>query len=322
MIRLFHRFTGAISDAVLCSMMNRAQWRLRHLTCGKEEYFSYLDRCEPLDPRSFYAIDEDEKWRIRDHWIEGGSPDSAGDFLENTQFRARIFWKGNRPNPAPTVILLHALMSAHSGGYHRIAREFNEAGWNAVFPHLPYHYSRVPRGYANGVLALTSNLVRNGETLRRAVRECRMLMRCLRMNAGVEEFGLIGTSYGGWTGALVSSLEPGWRFVALVQPIGNVHRAIWENPVSRSMRRALGQRGIGPGPDLRHAHLSCPTRATPLVSPDRIVLMAGEYDTVAPVRDLRELAGHWNLPELVRVPQAHFGYRTMRETLKRVKQLR
>ena len=58
-------------------------------------------------------------------------------------------------------------------GYQRIAHRFNENGWNAIFPHLPFHYSRVPRGHFNGALALTANLPRNGETLRQAVKEMR-----------------------------------------------------------------------------------------------------------------------------------------------------
>jgi len=314
-MRLFHRVTGALSDAVLCAMINRTQWHLRHLTCTREEYFSYLEECEPLTPEEFYARPDASLLVNSGNWIEGEFR-CGKDFPENEKYRARVFWVDGKPNPRPTVLLLHALMSAQAWGYYRIAKKFNAAGWNAVFPHLPYHYSRVPKGYANGVLALTPNLVRNGETLRRGVREGRVLMQWLRERAGVREFGLIGTSYGGWNGALLASLEPGWRFLALVQPVANVHRAIWHSRISRSMRQALLERGIGPGPDLRHAHLSCPTRALPLAAPEKVILVAGEFDTVTPLADLQDLAVAWKLPDLVRVPQAHFGYRTMREALR------
>ena len=77
--------------------------------------------------------------------------------------------------------------------------------------HLPYHYSRVPRGHFNGALALTSNLPQNAETMRQAVSEVRQLMEYLRGN-GCPDFGMIGTSYGGWVGALVSFLEKEFRF--------------------------------------------------------------------------------------------------------------
>ncbi len=83
-------------------------------------------------------------------------------------------------------------MSAHDVGYCRIAAGLNRRGWNAVLMHLPYHYSRVPRGHFNGALALTSNLPQNGETMRQAVLEVRQLMEYLREN-GCPDFGMIGT---------------------------------------------------------------------------------------------------------------------------------
>ncbi len=67
------------------------------------------------------------------------------------------------------MIFLHALMSASDIGYRRIAARLNRRGWNVVLMHLPYHYSRVPRGHFNGALALTANLPQNAETLRQAV---------------------------------------------------------------------------------------------------------------------------------------------------------
>ena len=126
-------------------------------------------------------------------------------------------------------------MSAHDVGYCRIAAGLNRRGWNAVLMHLPYHYSRVPRGHFNGALALTSNLPQNGETMRQAVMEVRQLMEYLREN-GCPDFGMIGTSYGGWVGALVSFLEREFRFVTLLQPIADVEHAIWESPASSMIR--------------------------------------------------------------------------------------
>ena len=129
-------------------------------------------------------------------------------------------------------------MSANDLGYRRIAAQLNRRGWNAALMHLPYHYSRVPRGYSNGALALTSNLPQNAETLRQAVTEVRQLMEYFRRN-GCPDFGMIGTSYGGWVGALVSFVEREFRFVTLLQPIADIEHAIWESPASSMIRRAL-----------------------------------------------------------------------------------
>src|SRR5262249_9587066 len=148
-------------------------------------------------------------------------------FAENDRIKIRLHPCPAGPS-APTVILLHALMSANDFGYMRTAKWFNAHGWNAVFPHLPFHYSRTPRGFFNGQFAVTPDLVRNAETLRQSVIELRQLMAHLRTQ-GCREFGIIGTSWGGWTAALLSFVEADFRFVSLIQPIANVEHAIWLN---------------------------------------------------------------------------------------------
>ena len=112
------------------------------------------------------------------------------------------------------------------------------------------------------------------------------LMLTLRQR-GCREFGLIGTSYGGWNGALLSFLEADFRFLALIQPIANVENAIWENPGSRSMRRILRAQGIEPGASdsdavtsplaSRGSHSACCSSvpANAIACAARVVLMNG-----------------------------------------------
>src|SRR6266446_4160718 len=161
-----------------------------------------------------------------------------------------------KPNLSETT--LHALMSASHIGYRRWAARFNELGWNACFVHLPYHYSRVPRGHWNGELAITADLIRNAEGLRQGVIEVRQLIGALR-ERGCNEFGVLGTSYGGWIGALLAMVERDLRFVALMAPIVNVEHAIWQNPGTAFMRRELRRAKIAPELVARHFHLSSPS---------------------------------------------------------------
>ena len=211
-------------------------------------------------------------------------------------------------------------MSASDFGYLRVARWFNERGWNTVFPHLPFHYSRTPRGCFNGELAITANMIHNGETLRQGVVELRQLMAMLR-EEGCTEFGVLGTSFGGWNGALLSFLETDFRFIALIQPIVNIEHAIWQNPGSVLMRRLLRSRGILPGESERHAHLSSPLHGIPLCGGDRVVITAGVYDRLSPASDLLNLKRRWSGARLLEVRQGHFGYRALRETLKEIEKI-
>lgn len=301
-------------------MMNSMQWRLRHLACSPEELEGYLSACEGLTREEFYAPSSPDLWRLEGPRLLGPScwkSPWVESFAENQSYHADVFWTTGEPNSAPTLILLHALMSAHPGGYYRIAADFNQRGWNVVFPHLPFHYRRKVPGFPQGALCITANLVRNGETLRQAVQEVRTLMAWLR-GQGVREFAIMGTSFGGWTAALTSFLENDLRFLALLQPIADVEHAIWDNPVSVGLRRILQERAIPRTATPRHAHLSSPLHGRPFLHRDRILLCGGQFDAVSPLSSLKVLAQNWRDPKLLVVPQGHFGYQAMRQTLSHI----
>jgi hypothetical protein len=156
----------------------------------------YVGKCEKITAQDFYATPSDGEIaaEIADAGVSSITWRSPVDteFSQNNTARAEFFpcaagWS------APTVLMLHALMSATAIGYRRWATRFNQLGWNACFVHLPYHYSRVPRGYWNGELAITPDLIRNAEGLRQGVVELRQFMVALRRH-GCREFGIFGTS--------------------------------------------------------------------------------------------------------------------------------
>ena len=177
----------------------------------------------------------------------------------------------------------------------------------------------MPPGYWNGELAITADLVRNAEGLRQGVMEVRQLIAALREH-GCSEFGILGTSYGAWIGALLASVESDLRFLALMAPIVNVEHATWQNPGTAVMRRELRRAKIAPELVARHFHQSSPSHTEPLCDPARVLFVLGEFDLVAPPVDIEAIHQKWRGSELLRVPQGHFGYRMMRETVARLKQ--
>ncbi|PYK08089.1 MAG: hypothetical protein DME65_14785, partial [Verrucomicrobia bacterium] len=236
----FRRLRASGIDAFLCASMNFLHTRHRLNGGSRDEMERYVEECERLNAQQYYASPSDttlvEALKNGRAVIEWRSP-------IKTQFAANNvacadFFPSERGLDAPTVLILHALMSASRVGYRRCAAQFNEFGWTACFIHLPYHYSRVPRGYWNGELAITCDLIRNAEGLRQGVSELRQLMSALR-ERGSREFGVLATSYGGWIGALLAMVERDLRFVALMAPIVNIEHAIWESPAARSIRREL-----------------------------------------------------------------------------------
>ena len=100
---------------------------------------------------------------------------------------------------------------------------------------------------------------------------------------GSEEFGVLGTSYGGWIGALLAMVERDLRFVALMAPIVNIEHAIWKSPAARFMRRELRRANI-------ETSLVCPAFSSeltnaqqPFCDPARVLFVAGEFDPIAPL---------------------------------------
>jgi len=314
MKRLVNRPLSWLVDGTMCNMMHAIQWRRRADACSVGDLERYLAECGGQSREQYYRMPPARRPALKDGWIAWDSPRPTG-YPENDRVRVRFF--PARHQNAPTVLLLHALMSASDIGYRRLAAWFNANGWSAAFPHLPYHYSRTPRKTWNGELAITADLIRNAEGIRQGVVELRQLMALLRTR-GTREFAIVGTSYGGWTGALLSFLEADFRFVALVQPIVNMDKAVWESPGSAVMRRELRRRSHSRGNTSRCAHLVSPLHGIPLCDPSSILLAGGTYDRISPLDDLRLLQSRWAGSSLLEIPQGHFGYAALRETMKQV----
>lgn len=315
MRRFVGRSSAWMMDSVMCAMMNRIQWKLRDHGCTREEFEAYIEACRPFDAETFYfpvveSKGPDLSQSAAIGWpriVEWPTPHPSG-FVENDTARA-LFFSSTGDWTRPAVIVLHALMSASDIGYRRMARWFNLQGWNVVFPHLPFHYSRAPHGFRPGSLAITANLPRNAETLRQGVTEIRQIMAALRAR-GTREFGMLGTSYGGWTAALAAPLEPDFRFVSLIQPIVDIEHVIWESPIAAGLRRVVQNNGIARGTSADHSHLSSPMHVPASTAPMRLIV-SGEYDSVSPRAPLLTMRKRWNDTDLVSVPQGHFGYRAL-----------
>jgi pimeloyl-ACP methyl ester carboxylesterase len=313
-------WVAALSDWGMCTMMDLIQRRhqltlqaprdLRlyieqHLAVSRDEYF-HAPRATPND----YALLARSRTRLR--WP---SP-IATAWADNNHAHVDYYLGPGGPQ-APTVLMLHALMSASDIGYRRWAAKFNARGWNACFLHLPYHYSRKPAWRMNGELAITPDLIRTAEGLRQGVSEARQVMNLLRSH-GCTEFALWATSYGGWIGALLMSVERGFRWSALMAPIVDVDHAIWRSPAGSALRRELRRVGIGEALVSPHFRLVSPREAQPLDESTRIILCGGLHDRVAEAADIEALHHTWPRSEYFSVDQGHFGYAMMRAMWERV----
>ena len=213
---------------------------------------------------------------------------------------------------SPAMILLHALMSVSDRGYQRWAHRLNDAGWTAVFAHLPYHYDRCPAGASSGEMAFSANVVRSAEGLRQAVVELRLTAAALRAR-GCPRWGVWGNSYGALIGALLAICEPDLYTAWLLEPILDLDHALFESPVSLVIRRQLARAGVSRERVGGYLPLLCPRYHAPAMAAERILLMAGRQDRIAPPAVVRRLAEQWPGAIYAEADQGHVGYTLMPE---------
>ena len=310
------RLSARVIDGGMCAMMYAIQRRHRLHAGSHAELTRYIAECAPLSRDVFFHgapidLPTPSSGSNGDPGVLSWPSPITTAYTENNRTQILFFPTAKvNSESAPTVMMLHALMSASDRGYRQWAARFNAAGWNACFVHLPYHYSRTPAGHRNGELAITADCIRNGEGLRQGVSELRQLMAWLRAR-GTTEFGLWACSYGGWIGALLASVERDFRFIALIEPIVDVGHAIWESPTGLALRRELVAHRIPPELIEEHFRLISPRHSPPLCDPARVLFAAGEYDSIARPEDIRQLHAQWTGSSFLTAPQGHFGYQLM-----------
>src|SRR6266516_1847705 len=298
------RLASGTIDSFICGSLNllHTRHRLNPDKSGREME-RYVAECERLTPQEYYAAPYEPnlaKTLANGHATMAWNSPIRTHFAANNIAHAEFFQSRGGGIRAPTVLLLHALMSTGRAGHRRCAERFNELGWNACFLHLPYHFSRVPRGYWNGELAITCDLIRNAEGLRQGVMALRQLMSALR-ERGCREFGVLATSYGGWIGALLAMVERDLGFVALMAPIVNIEHAIWASPAAPLIRRELHRANIEQSLVARHFHLSSPLHNQPLCDCARVLFASGEFDSIAPAEQIEAIQRKWRGAELLRL---------------------
>ena len=270
----------------------------------------------------------EEFYRIPDDFVPPELPDHGrllfssphpGEHHVNNQ-AAFDFFPCRHGWTAPTMLLAHGLMSVSDIGYRMWARRLNARGWNAVFVHLPYHYSRRLPGHFHGEVALGGELMRSALGLRQAVTECRVVLQQLQRKGG-RLFGGWGTSYGGWIMALLGCFEPLMQRLVLVEPILDIDKAIWHSPSSVTLRASLRKMGLGPADTAPGMRLACPAKQKPLIDPRHVLMLAGQYDRIAPPEEIEELSKLWGGTHFACFPQGHVGYTLMPESFRMAQEI-
>ncbi len=257
-------------------------------------------------PSSFTAIHP----AMRKHW-------SA--LTSNNIVRAQ-HWRHD-DGPRPTLCVIHGFMGSSylANGRFFSLPWYYRSGYDVLMYTLPFHGKRAEKlspfsgfGYFSGGLSGFA------EAMAQAVHDFRSIVDYLR-HTGVGRIALTGISLGGYTSALVASVDDRLEAVIPNCPVVTPSTLFDEwFPANKLVR--LGLRLSNISRDELTAGLSyhCPLNYQPLLPKDRRMIITGLGDRMAPPDHAVKLWKHWNHCALHWFPGSHVMHVSQLDYLRRM----
>jgi pimeloyl-ACP methyl ester carboxylesterase len=201
----------------------------------------------------------------------------------------------------PAVIVVHGYLSGQWAVEERAwpIRWLNtRGGLDVAVTVLPFHGVRGRAGGGAPPFPGADPRFTN-EGFRQAVADLRVLIALLK-ERGAPRVGIMGMSLGGYTTALMATLEPDLAFAAPLIPLASV----------ADFARDQGRMGRGAQMLEQHAALEAanlvvsPFARPSLVPPERVLVVGAEADRITPVAHAERIAAHLGVP-LTRVSGGH-----------------
>jgi pimeloyl-ACP methyl ester carboxylesterase len=210
---------------------------------------------------------------------------------ENGVAVARHFQQGQA---RPVVILIHGYMAGPFLLEERIwpLARLELAGFDVVLFTLPFHGSRVRAGRGAVPEFPGEDPRLNVEGFRQAVFDLQNLVGWL-LAQGHPRVGALGMSLGGYTAALLATLDARLDFVVPIIPLSSMadfaREQGWLSPIAEE---AATQQALLESIYRRVSPVARPA----VVPPERCLVVAAKADRVTPATHARRLSGHLRAP--------------------------
>ncbi|HTJ83367.1 MAG TPA: hypothetical protein VL400_16725, partial [Polyangiaceae bacterium] len=216
-------------------------------------------------------------------------------------------WRHSRA-PRATVIAIHGFSADlyHFNEWFFAIPWLYESGFDVVLVTLPFHGSRQGAlSPFSGYGFFSGGTNRINEAFAQAIFDLRIFIDDL-FARGAPHVGVTGMSLGGLTTSLLASVERRLAFAIPNVPVTSIADLVLEwAPISGVVRGALGV----VGKDVRTARQmlapSSPLTFPPRVPRERLMIIGGVGDRLAPPRHARLLWDHWGRPRLHWFPGSH-----------------
>lgn len=238
-------------------------------------------------------------------------PDEPGSdrWLSYTTNRRAHAWIMRHPDPSqPWLLCIHG----HQMGLpwvdlraFRAARLHRRLGLNLAFPILPLHGPRtVGRWGGEGVF--TGDVLDAIHAEAQALWDIRRLLTWIRAQ-GATRIGVYGLSLGGYTSALLASLDTHLACVIAGIPLSDITALIGHH-ISPWQRRRAEQAGLHFAELGEVMRVVSPLALAPSVPWAQRAIFGAVADRLVPARQVRELWRHWERPALLWYQGAHLSF--------------
>lgn len=236
-------------------------------------------------------------------------PAFADEYARYPELRRAHLWAWRHLEPAPATVLLTHGWGVGPWWIHRheydVPYLFHTLGLDVYFYQAPYHGQRKPdAALVSGQLHPSLDLIRTNEAFIQTAIELRTIISMI-LARNPAPLGMMGSSLGGYTSALLASLDDRLDFVIPILPPASMAHVLWDHGDDAPLRARAEALGMSRERFHRFWALHSPLTHTPKVPWARRLLITGLGDTVITAEHTRDLWEHWQRPRHFRFPGGH-----------------
>lgn len=215
----------------------------------------------------------------------------------------------HRQGPRPTIVAIHGF----TADWYLINEWvfalpwFYRMGCDIVLFTLPFHGPRQSRcSPFSGHGYFAGGPSRLNEAVAQSVYDFRILLEWLQRQRGVEQIGVTGLSLGGFTTAMLASAEDRLSFAIPNVPVVSLADLVLEwQPIGWLLRAAFATKRMDLTDVRRLVAVSCPLTYPPVLPSERLMIVSGVGDRLAPPKHSRLLWDHWGRCRIHWFPGSH-----------------
>jgi pimeloyl-ACP methyl ester carboxylesterase len=209
----------------------------------------------------------------------------------------------------PTLICVHSWMTGNFAFQRQVyaVRRLYRSGLNVVLFMLPFHGPRTPpEALFGGQLFPGTSPQRTNEAFGQTLWDLRALMAELRAD-GSGPVGVMGMSLGGYTAAVLASVEADLDFAIPMIPMVSLADLLWMHGAGHPTRKEVEASGVTLEFVRRLYSVHSPLELEVLLPAERLMIVGGEGDRICPPAHIDDLWEHWGRPRRHSFPGGHLA---------------